>query len=113
MTKLRPIIAGCVNCTGRMTSTTRTSWVANNAIPDSITMNMTCWNFVLPVEPKVRSIEVGLTSQYTLRILNTIKPVTRVFTVMDAAKLVRTIGKPQVPLYGCTCNTDAEPAVAR
>jgi hypothetical protein len=48
--------------------------------------------------PKVRSTEVvlvvALTSKNTLRILNTIKPVTRVFTAMDRAKLVRVVGSP-------------------
>ena len=49
-------------------------------------------NLVPPVEPKVCSTEVllALTSKNTLRILNlkTIKPVTRPFTAMVAAKLV-------------------------
>ena len=73
-----------------MESTMRTSWMADNAIPDSIIMNMICRSLVPPVEPKVRSTEVMLasTSKNTLRILNTIKPVTRVFTAMDKAKLV-------------------------
>ena len=39
-----------------------------------------------PIEPKVRSTEV-LTSA-TLRILNTIMPVTKAFTAKDAAKHV-------------------------
>ena len=71
--------------------TMRTSWMANNVIPDSIIMNMICRSLVPPVElnePNVRSTEVGLTSKNTLRILNTIMPVTRVFTVIDAAKAV-------------------------
>jgi hypothetical protein len=68
-------------------STNRTSWTANNAIPDSIIMNMICRNLLPSAEPKVCSTEVGL-NLMTLRILNTIMPVTRVFTVMDAAKPV-------------------------
>ena len=71
--------------------TTRTSWMANNAIPDSIIMNMICRSLGPPVElnePNVRSTEVALTSKNTLRILNTIKPVTRAFTTMDATKPV-------------------------
>ena len=68
-------------------STTRTSWMENNAIPDSIIMNMICRNLLPSVEPKVRSTEVCLTPE-ALRILNTIMPVTRVFTAMDAAKPV-------------------------
>ena len=68
-------------------SMTRTSWMANNAIPDSIIMNMICRNLLPSVEPKVRSTEVGL-NPVALRILNTIMPVIRVFTAMDAAKPV-------------------------
>ena len=75
-----------------MESTMQTSWVINNAIADSIIMNMTCRSLVPPpVEPKVRSTEVAvaLTCKNTLRILKTIKPVTRVFTAMDKVILVR------------------------
>ena len=71
-----------INC-----STIRTSWMANNAIPDSIIMNMICRNLLPSVEPKVRSIEVGLTP-VALRILITIMLVAKVFTAMDAAKPV-------------------------
>ena len=67
---------------------TRTSWMANNAIPDSIIMNMICRNLLPPVELKVRSTEVPGIALVTLRILNTIMPVTRVFTAMDAANPV-------------------------
>ena len=77
--------------TGIIASTTLTTWMANNAIADSIIMNMICRNLLPPVEPKVRSTEVlvGLTPvMVTLSILNTIMPVTRVFTAMDAVKLV-------------------------
>ena len=52
---------------------------------------MTCRSLVPLVEPKLRSTEVGLirlTSKNTLRILNTIKPVTNVFTAMEVAKAV-------------------------
>ena len=35
--------------------------------------------------PKLRSSDVGLTCRNTLRILNTIKPVTSAVTVMDTA----------------------------
>ena len=61
--------------------------MANNAIPDSIIMNMICRNLLPSVEPKVRSTEVGLTA-VALRIRNTIMPVIRVFTAMDATKPV-------------------------
>ena len=69
-------------------STIRTSWMANNAIPDSIIMNMICRYLLPPVEPKIRSTEVLGIARVTLRILNTIMPVTRVFTAMDAVKPV-------------------------
>ena len=62
--------------------------MANNAIPDSIIMNMTCRSLSPPVEPKVRSIEVLGVARVTLWILNTIMPVIRVFTAMDAANAV-------------------------
>ena len=51
-------------------------------------MNMICRNLLPPVELKVRSTEVPGIALVTLRILNTIMPVTRVFTVMDAANPV-------------------------
>ena len=87
-----------VVASGTLANTTRTSWMANNAIPDSIIINITCRSVVSSVElnvPNVRSTEVGLTPKNTLRILNTIKPVTKVFTAMDAAKPVRNNVNPQ------------------
>ena len=79
---------------GMQESTTRTSWMANNAIPDSIIMNMTDRSLVPPGRepPKGRSTKVGLTSKNTLRILNTIKAVIRAFTDMDKTKLVNING---------------------
>jgi hypothetical protein len=79
-------------CIARLVSTTRTSWMANNAIPDSIIMNRICRSLEPPVElnePNVRSTEVDLNSKNTLRIFKTIKQVIRAFTAMDVAKLVR------------------------
>ena len=104
---LRPFLKTGDDCTGWKESMTRTIWMANNAIPDSIITNMTCRSLVPPVEPKVRSTEVALTSKNTLRILKTIKPVTRVFTAMDAAKLVRITGIPQVVGTNVVARTDA------
>ena len=73
----------------------RINWMESNAIPDSIITNMICRYLArLAVEkpPKVGSTEVLLVTalifQNTLRILNTIKPVTRVFTAKDRTKLV-------------------------
>jgi hypothetical protein len=81
-----------------ITSVMLASWTASNAIPDSIIMNMTCLRLVPPV-PKVRSNEVVtvLISKNTLRILNTIKPVTMVFTAMDRTKLVGINGFSGIP----------------
>lgn len=85
--------------------TMRTSWMRNRTIPDSIITNKTCRSFWPPRldecnEPKVSSPpDIALTSKNTLRILNTIKPVTRVFTAMDAAKLVAITGGPQAAFW--------------
>ena len=97
---------------GTLKSTTRTSWMANNAIPDSTNTNMICWSLVPPVEPKVRSTEVALTSKNTLRILNTIKPVTRAFTVMDTARLVIVNVFPQEALENWPCANAVGPSGA-
>ena len=89
-----PVNSGFSVRATRLLSTMRTSWMANNAIPDSIIMNMTCRSLEPPVElnePNVCSTEVGLNSKNTLRILNTIKLVIRAFTAMDVAKPVRVI----------------------
>ena len=85
------IKGSCSTDTGINASKVRTSWMINNAIPDSITMNIVFRNLVPSVatEPKVRSNEVILgLSPVTLKILNTIMPVTRVFTAIDAVKPV-------------------------
>ena len=92
---------GCIaSLSLRLPITTRASWMANNAIPDSMIMNVMCRSLGPPVEfnndPNVCSTEVALTSKNTLRILNTIKPVTRAFTAMDAVNAVRTSVFPQV-----------------
>ena len=72
-----------------MSSTSRPNWMANNAMPDSISMKMIDRSFLPPPEgPTKVSDKVGLTSKYTLMILNTIKPVTVAFTVKDRAKHV-------------------------
>ena len=102
-----PVISVNTVCIIRLVSTTRTSWMANNTIPDSITMNMTCRSLessVEPNEPNVRSTEVGLNSKNTMRILNTIMPVIRAFTAMDVAKLVIVNVFPQgaVTLMSCS-----------
>ena len=55
---------------------------------DSIIKNMMDCNFLsgLPI-PKFRSSEVGRVSQDTMKILNTLKPVTRAFTVREMIRL--------------------------
>ena len=79
----------CSTGTDINANTKRTSWMANKAIPDSIIMNMICRNLLPSVELKVRSTEVVLTPRaVALRIWNTIMPVIRAFTAMDAAKPV-------------------------
>ena len=76
----------CTAGTGMIANTTRTSWMANNAIPDSIIMNMIRRILIPPVESKVRSTEV--INSATLRILNTIMPVTRVLMAKDVTNPV-------------------------
>ena len=75
---------------------TQASWMANNAIPDLIIMNMICQSLGPPVElnePNVCSEVVNF--QEHLRILNMIKPVIRAFMTMDVAKPVRvSVGPP-------------------
>ena len=80
---------------GRMENTRRISWMANNAIPDSIIMNKTCRSLLPPAEARPTEVLAALTSKNTLRILNTIKLVTRAFTAMDAVRLVIIIAFPQ------------------
>ena len=93
----KTIAAYCDDCATKTESRRRTSWMTNNAIPDSIITNMICRNAVPPSKPKVPSTEVleVLTSMNTLRSLNTIKPVTRTFTAMDKTKLVTFTMLPQ------------------
>ena len=73
----------------RKLKTMRRTWMANNAIPDSIIMNMICRSLVPPVVPEVRPTEVALTSKNTATILNTINPVTRALTAMVATIAVK------------------------
>ena len=100
---------------GQLYITKRASWTASNVIPDSINMNMTRRSLVPPVVPKVRSIEVvvALTSKNTLRILNTIKPVTRAFTAMERAKLVIASVFPQSTISKKPSENVSAPSVAR
>ena len=71
-------------------------------------MNMICWNWEPLVEPRDRSKEglAALTSKNTVRILNTIKPVTRPFTAMVRAKLVVSNGRKVIGFkVGAICTT--------
>ena len=89
--------------------------MVNNAIPDSITTNMIRRSLVSSlglIEPNVRSTDVGITPKNTLRILNTIKLVTRAFTTMDDSKAVRTIVGPQGALFNWPCSNITEPSDA-
>ena len=73
--------------------------MANNAMPDSIIMNMMCRNLRPPVELNEPNVMVcsneASKNTVTVRILNTIKPVTRALTTMDAAKPVVDSTSPQ------------------
>ena len=103
------LILGVCIASSRHESKTRSSWIANNAMPDSIIMNMTCRTLLPPVE---NNPEVALTSKNTLKILNTIKPVTRAFTAMVAAKLVRVNMHPQGVFDNWPCTTVFDPSIA-
>ena len=91
---------------------TRTSWMANNPIPDSINMNMICWSLGPPVELNDPTTEIALTSKNTSRILNTIKPVTRAFTTIDVTKPVRTRPIPQGALSNLSSSNIVDPSDA-
>ena len=68
------------------TSTSRANWIENNARPDSISMNMRGRSLLWA--PGIYS---DLVSRYTLKILNTIKLVPRIFTIKDMAREVAII----------------------
>ena len=85
-------------------TTSRVNWIENNAIPDSISMMITDINVVFP---SVRSSEVvALTSRNTLKILNTINPVTRAFTIMDMTSPVTTNVSPHTAVTTWPCIID-------
>ena len=65
-----------------------------NVICRSLTFELNA-NKPNDVRSESTDIVVALTSENTLRILNTINPVTRIFTTMDAAKPVRVTVCPQ------------------
>jgi hypothetical protein len=71
-------------------TTTRANWIENNTMADSIMTNMIDQSLLPPLMPKDFSSEVVvyLTSRNTLKILNTIKHITRAFTVIDMTRLV-------------------------
>jgi hypothetical protein len=69
---------------GTLVAMSLANWIENNAMLDSIIMNMIDRRFVPPVAPESTWSEVVLTSQNTFNILNTIKLVTRAFTVIDS-----------------------------
>ena len=107
------VYPGSASTSSRLVNTTRASWMANNAIPDSIITDIMCWSMVFSVElPNVRSTEVDLTPLNTLRILNTIKPVTRAFVTMEATKPVRTNVIYQGAYNNWPCSTVTAPCDA-
>jgi hypothetical protein len=71
-----------------MVTTSRANWIENNAMPDSIIMNMMDRSCVPLATFNCTWFEVALTSQNTSNILNTIKLVTRAFTVIDITRAV-------------------------
>ena len=95
----------------KLTTTRRTSWIENNIIPDSISMNIVGRSLLRPVAPKIRSSGVGLTSWNTLKILNTIKLVTTAFTTMETARpvMVSVILQWGTEAWSCTRYRGATP----
>ena len=75
-------------------------------------MNMICRSVVPLVEPNARSTEVHLYSKSTMRILNTIMPVIKVFTAMDVAKPVRVVVSPQGASKIAPCSITSAPCAA-
>ena len=71
-------------------SMTRSNWIANKTMPDSIMTKIAERDFLPLMMPRDLSVEVELcwTSWNTLKILYTIKPVTRAFTAMEKATLI-------------------------
>ena len=74
-------------------------WIENKIMLDSIITDMIEQCFFPPVAPKVYCSEIGLTCRKTLKILNTIKPITRAFTLMDAPRSVKDNGKLHAGTY--------------
>ena len=98
MMKFEPTVIGVeLENAGRL-SMTRTNWMANKAMPDSIMTKTRERKFLPPLTtPKDFSTEVEpcWTFRNALKILYTIKPVTRAFTAMEMATLMLVAIKPQ------------------
>ena len=80
-----------------MLSMTRSNWMANKAMPDSIMTKITEQYFLPPMTPRDFSAEVEScwTFRNTLKILYIIKPVTRAFTAMKKVILMLSAIIPQ------------------
>ena len=76
-------------------------------MPDSIITNR-IWRSLVLGKPKVRPIEVASES-IVLKILNTIKPVTKAFTAMEMNKAVTVNVTPQEVIINWTCTNSNEP----
>ena len=76
-------------------TTSRTNWIENNNIPDSINTNIRGRSGLPPVTFEIRSSSVGLTARNTLKILYTIRLVATAFTIIDMARPVVVSGLPQ------------------
>lgn len=117
---MRPKASKSAVVPNELLTATRANWMVNNAMPDSIMMNMIDQSFVPPVMPKEFSSEVviNLTSWNTLKILNTIKHITRAFTLIDMARLVmasvflrpETTNRPSTLKSGTTLSPPAQVA---
>lgn len=75
---------------------------------DSINANMMDRNLLSPVAYKIFSYKTGSASQYTLMILNRIKPVTTAFTAKDMLKVVETSDRPHLAFENWLFETDSE-----
>ena len=76
---------------------TRSIWIANKVMPDSIMTKITERYFLPPMMPKDFSAEVEFcwTFWNALKILYTIKPVTRAFTAIEKTRLMLAAITPQ------------------
>ena len=73
----------------KILTTSLANWIENKSRPDSISTNMIDRNVVPPVAPNIT-----LLCRNFMKILNTINPVARAFTVIVIPRLARTRSLP-------------------